>query len=49
MDRICPVIVEARGPKYALYNSDENITELKWESKFLGMLQIIKSSPAHVS
>ena len=42
-------MVEARALKDALYNSEENVTEWKWEAKFVGLLQTIKSPLAQVS
>ena len=42
-------MVEARALKDALYNSEENGTEWKWEAKFVGLLQTMKSPLAQVS
>ena len=44
-----PTMVEARALKDARYNSEENGTEWKWEAKFVGLLQTMKSPLAQVS
>ena len=41
--RLGPTMVEARAVKDALYNSEENGTEQKWEAKFVGLLKTMIS------